>query len=406
MQITQWSNLTRTVVVTVSLILIGALLYTFRPLVSPLIIAVLLAYMVNPLVAWLQYRTHLQRKWAVTIVYFCGLALIITAAGILTPIAVRRVSTFITPLVEVETKLETMLAKPFIFAGIEFHLGQTLADTLNMTGESLTSMVEGTRTVVETTSVSLLWLLVILVSLYFLLLDGTKLRDWIIRLAPESARPDMSRLLGEIDTIWRAYLRGTFVLMIVVGIAFTLMWLAIGLPGAIVLGILTGLLTIIPDVGPAIAAFLAVLIAYFQGSNTLPISNFWFAVLVFAIYFVFIQIKAIWLRPRVMKYFLHMNEGLIFVSIIGATLVWGILGALIIVPLLATATVIGRYIRARLLQLDPWPDDTTSPDLTIKEPVDDKARPLSDFAPDQEDSQKSHQSYDPKVMGENRVSRY
>jgi predicted PurR-regulated permease PerM len=359
-----WNNLTRTIVIAVSLILTGWLLYTFHPLVSPLIIAALLAYMVNPLVVWVQHRTRFQRKWAVAIVYFCGLAFIIAAASILTPIAVRRISSFMTRLVDVETKLEILLAEPIIFAGQELHLGQSLADLLNVTGESIASVAEGTRTVVETTSVTLLWLLVILVSVYYLLLDGVKLRDWLIRLAPDAAQPDMSRLFGEINIIWRAYLRGTFVLMLVVGVVFTLVWLAIGLPGAIVLGILTGLLTVIPEIGPAIAALLAVLIAYFQGSNLLPISPFWFAVLVFSIYFVLIQIKAIWLRPRVMKHFLHMNEGLIFVAIIGATIVWGIFGALIIVPLLATAGVVGRYLRARLLRQEPWPESTDNSVLT------------------------------------------
>jgi hypothetical protein len=52
-----------------------------------------------------------------------------------------------------------------------------------------------------------------------------------------------------------------------------------------------------------------------------------------------------------------MNEGLIFVAIIGATVVWGILGALIIVPLMATAGVVGRYARCRLLHLEPWPEE-------------------------------------------------
>ncbi len=132
-----------------------------------------------------------------------------------------------------------------------------------------------------------------------------------------------------------------------------------GLPGALILGFLAGVLTVIPEVGPTMAAILAVLVALFQGSDFLPISNFWFAVLIFGVYFVLIQIKSIWLRPRIMGYFLSMNEGLIFVAIIGAVVLWGILGALLIVPLLATAGGIARYVRARLLNLDPWPEDVT-----------------------------------------------
>jgi hypothetical protein len=68
------------------------------------------------------------------------------------------------------------------------------------------------------------------------------------------------------------------------------------------------------------------------------------------------QVKAIWLRPRIMGRFLHMNEGLIFVAIIGAVVLWGILGGLIIVPALATLGAVGRYVRFRLMGLSPWPD--------------------------------------------------
>lgn len=353
---TQWSNLTRTIVIAVVLVLIGWLLYVFQPLVSPLIIAALLAYALNPLVDVVQQRGRLSRKWAVPLVYLVGLTVVVTIISVLAPIVVGRVSSFLTRLVNVETQLEALLNKPIFFAGQELQLGSIVADLLNVTGESLISITEGTRTVLEVTSISLLWLLLVLVSVYYFLLDGDKLRGWLVRLAPESAQADIQRLVDEIDVIWRAYLRGTFVLMIVVGVVFTIVWLAIGVSGAIVLGVLTGLLSIIPDVGPAIVAVMAVLMAYFQGSSVLSISNFWFAVLVFVIYFVLIQIKAIWLRPRVMKRFLHMNEGLIFVAIIGATIVWGILGALIIIPLMSTAGKIGRYVRRRLLRLDPWPE--------------------------------------------------
>lgn len=376
---TQWNTLTRTVTIAIGLVLMGWLLYAIQPILAPVIIAALLAYVLRLLVELVQTRTRLSRKWATPIVYFSSLALMVIVPSVLTPVVIKFIRSFSGRLVNIENQLETLLAQPVVFAGQKFHLGQMLADLLNVTGESLTSVAEGTRTVLEVTSISLLWLLVILVSAYYFLLDGAKLRDWFIRLAPDSAQADVFRLLQEIDVIWRAYLRGTFVLMIVVGVVFTLVWSGIGLPGAIPLGVLTGLLTVIPDIGPAIAALLAVLIAYFQGSNLLPISNDWFAVLVFAIYFVLIQIKSIWLRPRVMKHFLHMNEGLIFVAIIGATVVWGILGALIIVPVLATIGVVGRYVRCRLLHLEPWPESIVPVNLPGEVPADDESKPSPTF---------------------------
>jgi predicted PurR-regulated permease PerM len=351
----------------------GWLLFTIKPIIEPLIIAGLVAYVLNPVVKLMQTRARLSHKWAVGLVYFSGLALLITIPGALAPIAIQQTRDLSVDLGNIEAQIEALLTQPVVIAGYRLHLGQLWADFFSVTNQSLMPEVAETLAVLETTSTGLLWLMVILVSVYYFLLDWEGLRNWFVRLAPDSMQADIHCLLREVDTIWQAYLRGTIVLMIVVGIVFTIAWLAIGLPGAIALGLLMGLLTVIPDIGPMIGALVAVLVAFFKGSDFLPLSNLWFAGLVFAIYFVLIQVKAIWLRPRVMKRFLHLNEGLIFVSIIGATVLWGILGALIIVPLLATLGVIGRYVRCRLLHLDPWADNAASspPLLSKEQPVID-----------------------------------
>ena len=352
----QWNNSTRAIVLGLCLIFIIWSIYTIRSILSPIIIAGLMAYTLNPLVNTTQTRTRLSRKWAVSLVYFTSLALLGLVPGLLAPIALRQARGLSDDLHTMKIQVETALANPIMVAGYPLHFGQILADLLEVTSETLTPAALGALVVLETTSLGLLWLLVILVSIYYFLLDWEHLREWFIRLAPERIQSDMRRLLRDLDLIWRAYLHGTFMLMIVVGLVFTLVWAAIGLPGAVFLGLLAGLLTVIPDLGPAIAAGLAVLVAFFRGSEFLPVSNLSFAILVFGLYFVLSQIKAIWLRPRIMKRFLRLNEGLIFVAIIGATVLWGILGALIIVPLLASIGVIGRYLRCRLLHLEPWPD--------------------------------------------------
>jgi predicted PurR-regulated permease PerM len=355
----QWSTFTRAVVAAVSLVLIGLFIWVIRPMIGPLIIAILLAYILNPLVRRVTIHTRLPHGWAVALVYFSCLTLLIVIPSAFAPVAVRQLTRLSTYLIGIEAELEELLANPIILFNQQIYLGQLLSDLLRVTTESFTPAPEGALAVIERTSTSFAWLIVILVSTYYLLLDGKRLVAWLVRLAPEQAQPDLSRLISEIDVIWWAYLRGTLVLMLIVGITFMVVWTAIGLPGAVAIGLLTGVLTVIPEVGPTIAAILAVLVALFQGSDFLPMSNFWFALLVFGIYFVLIQIKSIWLRPRIMGYFLNMNEGLIFVAIIGAVVLWGILGALLIVPLLATLGSIAHYVRCRLLNLDPWPEDIT-----------------------------------------------
>ena len=107
--------------------------------------------------------------------------------------------------------------------------------------------------------------------------------------------------------------------------------------------------------GPWIAGVIAVAIAFFAGSNHLPVSNIWFAIIVGVIYLVLTQVKSIWLRPQVMGRFMRMNTGVVFLAIIAAVMLQGILAALVILPLLASVGVLGKYARAKLLNLDPWP---------------------------------------------------
>jgi predicted PurR-regulated permease PerM len=158
-----------------------------------------------------------------------------------------------------------------------------------------------------------------------------------------------------IKDVWRGYLRGNLVLMLIVGIVFTLAWLAVGVPAALLLGILAGLLTIIPDLGPAIAAGVAVLVALFEGSTYIPLTNFWFAVLVFGIYMVLINLKNIWLRPLLFGRSVQMHEGVVFIAIMIAVLMQGILGALVVVPFLASLGIILRYILRSIYNLPPFP---------------------------------------------------
>ena len=353
----EWSPLTRVIVISICLLLTGLFIYLIRPLIGPLIVAALVAYVLNLTVKWLKSRTQLQHTWAVSIVYILFLALFIATPGILVPVLIGQFRTLSRELSVIEAQIEAYLTTPVVLLDRIIYPEQLWAYFLGVATESLTPATEDAVQVLEATSISLVWILIILVCIYYLMLDWPGLRDWLIGLVPKQEQTDMYRLLDEINVIWQAYLQGTLVLMLIMGIVFTVVGLALGLPGAVAIGIVTGLLSMIPELGPALAGILAVLVALFEGSNFLPISNFWFAVLVGAIYLVVMQIKSLWLRPLVMGRFMHMNTGLVFVAIIGAAVLHGILAALIILPILATVGLIGRYIRARLFNESPWPQE-------------------------------------------------
>ncbi len=135
------------------------------------------------------------------------------------------------------------------------------------------------------------------------------------------------------------------------------------------LGVVAGFLTLIPDVGPFLAAMLAIGVALLEGSNWswMPSSSFIVAIIALAIYLLLIAIKNFWLRPFIMGRSVHMHEALVLISIILSTILWGILGALLIVPVLASLGVILDYLRRRILGMSPFPP--TEPFVLATPPV-------------------------------------
>jgi predicted PurR-regulated permease PerM len=209
----------------------------------------------------------------------------------------------------------------------------------------------------ETTSVSLLWFLVTMVSIHFFLSQWPNMRTSLIAFAPPAYRPELQELYQRIRWVWMAYLRGQIVLMLIVGVVFTVAWTVIGIPGALVLGVLAGLFTLVPDVGPFIAAAIAAAVALLEGSTWIPLSNFWVAGIVVVTYLILIGLKNFFLRPLVMGRSVHINEALVFIIIMVATILEGILGALLIVPLYASTVVVLGYAQRKILGEPPFDDD-------------------------------------------------
>lgn len=333
------------------LILIGVVVWYMRQLITPLIIAGLLAYILNPLVNFFTQRIRISRAVVISIVFLVWLAIAISLSTLIIPVLITEIQTLVT---DVETSLEMaqeFLITPLTFLQWQIHLDRLIPDLSGFLSNQLAMLPENLLHIIESTTVSLIWFLVIVVTTYYLLKDWTHLRNWLLNLPPEPYKPVIQHIYLEIKQVWNGYLRGNLVLMAIVGVVFSLVWLAIGLPGALILGMTTGLLTIIPDLGPSIAAGLAILVALVEGSNYLPISNFWFAMLILGIYVLLVNIKTIWLRPRIYGHSVHMHDGIVFVAIMTAVVVQGILGALIVIPVLASMGVIGKYLYRGLVGL-------------------------------------------------------
>lgn len=352
-----WSLPFRYVIGILSLVLFIVVLIYARDAVINLAIAAFVAYLINPAVVYLTTQTRMDRVAAVNLVYFSAVILLIGLPATLLPIFADEAEIIVEDLLGLSTQLSQMLSNPIRIGGLVFHLeewGQSLFQVQNAV---LSPLPEQAFQLLETTSVGVLWFLVILVSVHLFLSKWPDMRDWLISLAPPSYRPEIQELYNRIRRVWLAYLRGQIVLMLIVGVVFTIAWLILGIPGALVLGMAAGLFTLVPDVGPFLAMVLAAGVALLEGSTWIPLSNFWVTGIVIVVYLVLINLKNFFLRPYIMGRSVHMNEALVFVAIIIATILQGILGALLVVPVLASVVVIGGYIQRRVLGMPPFEDD-------------------------------------------------
>jgi len=353
----QWSMPVRYLAFGVFFVLLAVGLWYIRSILQPLIIAAFIAYLIHPAVNYLTRRTRWTRKGAVNLVYFITLALLIGMPSTLTSLFFDEFKQVATDVSNIFNKLITWLEGLPSIPAIPIDFGQLGNRLTQFRSTLLSSLSDQALALLGKTSLGALWVLVILVGVYYFLSEWPRLRNGFIDSFPDAYHPELHELYQRLRIIWMNYLRGQLLLMAIVGVTFTIAWTIIGIPGALVLGVIAGFLTLIPDVGPFLAAMLAIGVALLEGSNWswMPASNFIVALIVLAVYLVLISIKNFWLRPYIMGRSVNMDEAVVLISIILSTILWGILGALLIVPALASTIIIFDYLRRHILGLPPFP---------------------------------------------------
>lgn len=350
-----WTPTTRIIVLMLTLAALLWLAIAARELLGPLAIAALLAYVLNPLVKTIAAQTHLGRNWAVNLVYLLFLFVFGLLAVLLVPQLPPLVTRLDEQLTEILVLVEEVVATPVVVFGNSFSLETAVANWPALATNF--SQPDILINAFVATSENLAWVLIVLVTTYYLLLDAASLRDWLLSIVPDVYEADAQRLYRDINRVWSQYIQGQLRLMLFVGVMTGIVATAVGLPGALAFGVLAGLLDIVLSVGPLVVMIIAAIVAYVAGSNHLAISNFWFAVLVAVLFSAINFVENIWLRPRIMGASMRLHPAVVFVAVVGSLALAGVLTALFIVPLIGSALVVGRYLYCKILDVDPWPDE-------------------------------------------------
>lgn len=175
----------------------------------------------------------------------------------------------------------------------------------------------------------------------YLILEGDSAYRWFLSFLPPEPRHRLDATLQRAAGRMEKWLIGQASLMLILGVASTILYLSLGVRYAYGLGVLTGLLNIIPVLGAAVSIVLALLVAAIDS---------WSRVLGVTIFFlIYVQIENSLLIPRIMKHRVHLPALAIFVALLLGSAVEGVVGALVAIP---TAVLVAVLLDEYLVRKD------------------------------------------------------
>jgi predicted PurR-regulated permease PerM len=384
---TAWSKPTK-YVVGVGLALLGLVaLYLSRSVIPLLVVAALLAVIVRPVITWLHGGLRLPRGIAVAVTYL-GLAILVPLAVVLVVPAVVNALQYVVGLdydgflvrgmASLRQTLAAIQAARLPIDALDAYMDRLLENLLvalqsatpitapepppadaivQALGAALTTTFGAAASLIGgVVSTAVLMLFIFLASVHMSLSAHTY-REACLRAMPAAYRPELTELLARIVRVWNGFFRGQLTLMLVIGVLSWLGLAALGVPGALSLGIVAGLLELIPNLGPIIATIPAVMVALLQGSSYLPISPLAVAVIVLLYYVLVQQLENSVLVPRVLGDAVELPPLVVMTGVLVGSTTAGILGALLAAPVLGTAREILRYLYRKLLGEAPFPPE-------------------------------------------------
>ncbi|GAB4436439.1 MAG: AI-2E family transporter [Anaerolineae bacterium] len=394
----EWSKPTK-YIVGVGLFLFSLyILYLSQDTLTLLIVAALIAFLLTPLVNFFHLRLKIPRGLAVLLSYLLLILFILLSPLILLPpiidglqiiasidyqILIDQTLNWLTStLVSLQTTGIHIFGIPINLSGLVNPALETLqsSDTTTLTLPSLQAIIEPLRSAATITyglATSLAGTVVsgalsVVFTLFFAIymsLDSYKFRPWFLRGIPEAYRPEIAHLLERLRRIWQAYFRGQLILMITIGIITWIGNTALGLPGAFALAFIAGVMELIPNLGPFLAAVPAVIVALIQGSTYLDINNFYFALMVIGFYWLVQVTENNLIVPRVLGEAVELPPLVVMVGVFVGASVGGILGALLAAPVIASAREVLSYLYAKLWGQEPFPHKTiealSQPNLSL-----------------------------------------
>lgn len=318
-------------------ILVAIALYLLRDLILMLAVACLVATTLNAAVQWME-KKGIGRHWALSIIVITGVGLFGLLIAFMAPTVLSEAQSFWRNLPSTQAKiLERLQAQPYLQKAASQLFSNTLSpDAAKWAGDLLTM---GGKAAASISEIGLT-----LIFAVYLVVDGGKIWKWILAFFPPPTRRKLHQTGSEVSDIIWGYVAGQGTMSLLVTIYSFIVLKSFHVPAAILLSCVAGFFDIMPILGFLIFAGVAFLVA-FSVSVVAAFS-------VLGLYLAYHLLEAYVIMPKVYGKNLRLSTLTVLLALLAGTILAGVAGAVIALPLVASYSVVES------IWLTPWLGET------------------------------------------------
>jgi len=323
------------------------ILTSLTHLLFMVVLAILLSYLINPLVGLIErplnragYAGTRIRPVAIALSFVIVFAVLTVAVAFLSPRVSEQAKNFVTNIPNYTTALQSgitdfnrRLDRMRVSDSIQTQINERINSGLDSAGAALTTFLGSTAIFVVT---FLPWLILIPILSFFFLKDAQFFRLAFLRMFPVGDwRSRVDSVMADVNDTLTAYTRAQLIACLVVAVVCTTGFAILGNNYALLLGVLAGIFEFVPIIGPLSIALIATVVAGFESTGEAVATAVFLGVLRI------LQDYVVW--PRIVREGIHMHPLAIILSVLAGEQVAGIAGVFIAIPLVALGTVLHKH---------------------------------------------------------------
>lgn len=346
-----WKTVAKFIIIT-SLIAIIVYLYRRYPVLglstSAIFLSALIAFLLNPIVKLME-KYKIPRGLGVLISYILIVVILVFLGIAIVPDLVKQTTTFLSNLpstaMQLTHNVEELLKNWNINSTILTDFRNTANEYLIEISRNIPKWLESLINTIQGGFSAIIVLVLVPIITFYFIIDKEKILRNIYNIIPKAWKKDSYYLYKEINFAMKEFIISRALMAIFIGVSTGIMLWLFGIPFAIIIGIITAIMDIVPYVGPVIATAPALIFAFIRS----PMTFVWVAILSWFLQWIEQNIVG----PKLFSSSSGLHEVVILISIIIGGGLFGVWGMILSVPAVVIIKILIEYSFMKMRGIEP-----------------------------------------------------